>query len=212
MNLLFDLDGTLADPGLGITGSFQKALQSLTGSAPGIEALGWCVGPPLHESFARLLQTEDEARIQEAILRYRQFYTSEGIHLASLYPGTLECLRELKARGHQLRVATSKPQPYAERIIQALGLEPFFLSIHGPAGDNKGHEKAQLIEKILKTFALRPSDTLMIGDRKHDMIGARSNALHAIGVLWGYGSQEELLSTGACACVKHYPELSALLA
>ena len=194
LNLLFDLDGTLTDPKVGITASIRYAMQEL-GKPLGRETdLDWCIGPPLQKSFAKLLGSPDQA--EEALALYRKRFGSIGKFENKVYPGIEAALKSL-ARRADLYVATSKPTLFAGQIIEHFGLAPFFKGVHGSEMDGRNSDKADLIASILSQRSMDPASTLMIGDREHDIIGARKNGLRSIGVLWGYGSREELVAAGA---------------
>jgi len=185
MNLLFDLDGTLTDPYQGITKSICYALKMLGRSVPCQTDLRWCIGPPLKNSFAKLLETDDDKLVQEAIAVYRQRFGSVGMFENKIYEGIPEALNRLRDDGHILYVATSKPMVFAKRIAEHFDLGQYFRSIHGSELDGTRSEKTSLLAHILQSERIAPADTAMIGDRKHDMIGARANEIRGIGVLWG---------------------------
>lgn len=207
MHLLFDLDGTLTDPFPGITKSIQHALVALDHSAPPAEDLRWCIGPPLRQVFAKLLGTTDAALIEAAIIKYRERFGTIGLFENTIYPGIEPALAELKQSGHTLGVATSKPAVFAARIIEHFKLKPYFQAVDGSEMDGTRGDKTSLIAYILKRDAIAPANTIMIGDREYDMIGARQNGVAALGVLWGYGSKEELETAGAYACITSPKEL-----
>ncbi|WP_299819896.1 HAD family hydrolase [uncultured Roseibium sp.] len=190
--LLFDLDGTLTDPFEGITRSIQYALEKMAAPVPEADELRWCIGPPLWESFPLLLGTDDRSRVDEAIGFYRERFTEKGLFENTLIDGIPETLDRLTASGHQLHVCTSKPHAYASRIVEYFGLMPYFGKVYGAELDGTRSAKAELIAHILQEEGIGASETVMIGDRKHDLIGANANKVAGIGVLWGYGSREEL--------------------
>ena len=212
MHLLFDLDGTLTDPFPGIIKSIQHALVALDHPAPPDNDLRWCIGPPLRQVFATLLDTRDTSLIESAVLKYRDRFGTVGLFENDLYPGIETALAELKRSDHTLGVATSKPAVFAVRIIEHFGLKPYFRSIDGSEMDGTRADKTSLIAYILKRDAIAPADTIMIGDREYDMIGARQNGVAALGVLWGYGSRAELEAAGAFACITSPQELPTALA
>lgn len=194
--IYFDLDGTLTDPKPGITRSIQYALQKLDRPViPTEDELTWCIGPPLRASFVRLLGGEDSA--DRAVALYRERFADIGLYENGLYDGIGDVLTTLRASGHRLFVATSKPHVYAERIIDHFGLRPHFEYVFGSELDGTRVDKSNLLEYALKQAAVDPSKTLMIGDRSHDMVGASNNGMQGIGVLYGYGSRDELLGAGA---------------
>ncbi len=207
MRILFDLDGTLSDPFVGITASIQHALVALGRPAPAAQDFRWCIGPPLKQVFAKLLASEDNQLADAAVLKYRERFGSIGLFENVLHPGIESALVDLKSSGHSLCVATSKPTIFAERIVEHFGLNKYFSSVNGSELDGTRSDKTSLIAYILERDAIAPSDALMIGDREHDMIGASRNDVAALGVLWGYGSKEELESAGAFSCVTSPPEL-----
>ena len=205
MNLLFDLDGTLTDPYQGITKSICHALAILGRPAPRQEDLRWCIGPPLKNNFSKLLKTDDDALVQEAVDIYRERFGMIGLFENDLYEAIPEVLKTILDNGHDLFVATSKPTVFAKRIVAHFDLGQYFRAVHGSELDGTNSDKADLIAHILKDEQLSPAETIMIGDRKHDMIGAKANQIRGIGVLWGYGTKDELEAAGAQACI-HLPE------
>jgi phosphoglycolate phosphatase len=201
MHLLFDLDGTLTNPFTGITRCIQHALAALGRPVPPADQLGWCIGPPLKESLATLLGAEHAHQAGEALNKYRERFGSVGLFENEVYPGIKDALAELRRQGHRLSVATSKPTVFARRIVDHFGLGELFGAVEGCELDGTRGDKASLIGHALQRHGIAPSDALMIGDREHDMIGARANGVLGVGVLWGYGSRTELESAGAFTCV-----------
>jgi phosphoglycolate phosphatase len=194
--IYFDLDGTLTDPKPGITRSIQYALQRLDHpTMPTEDELTWCIGPPLRASFVRLLGAETSADL--AVSYYRERFSDIGLYENGVYDGIGDVLTSLCTSGHRLFVATSKPHVFAERIIDHFGLRDHFERVFGSELDGTRVDKSHLLEYALKHAAVDPSKTLMIGDRSHDMVGAVNNGMKGIGVLYGYGSQDELLAAGA---------------
>jgi len=201
MNLLFDLDGTITDPFEGITNCIIHALTELGYPAPGADELGWCIGPPLIDSFAILLNSKDEQLAKRALTKYRERFGETGLFENLLYHGVQQVLDDLSRQNYRLFIATSKPRVYAEEIIRHFGLSSYFRKVYGSELDGTRSRKADLIAYILEQEDLPPDNTMMIGDRYHDIIGANANRLASIGVLWGYGSKEELHNSGATICV-----------
>jgi phosphoglycolate phosphatase len=199
MNLLFDLDGTLTDPFRGITRCIAYALDALGRPSPAPEDLRWCIGPPLKESFEKLLGSKDDRVSGKALAKYRERFSSIGLFENQVYPGIAEALGTLKGGGHTLYIVTSKPTSYADRIVVHFGLDEYFHRIYGSELDGKHSDKTSLILHVLRREAILPPETIMIGDREHDMLGARNNRIRGIGVLWGYGTREELQRSGALA-------------
>ncbi|KRR29827.1 HAD family hydrolase [Bradyrhizobium retamae] len=193
--IYFDLDGTLTDPKPGITRSIQYALQRLDHpTIPTADELTWCIGPPLRSSFVKLLGDHAADR---AVTLYRERFSDIGLYENGVYDGIDEVLTALRASGHRLFVATSKAHVFAERIIDHFGLRKHFDRVFGAELDGTRADKSHLLEYALKEVAVDPSKTLMIGDRSHDMVGAKNNGMKGIGVLYGYGSPAELIEAGA---------------
>jgi len=210
--LLVDLDGTLTDNFAGISRSIRHALARLGADAPGDADLRTCVGPPLRSSFARLLATGDDARIEHAIEIYRERYGTLGWAENVVYDGVTQLLDALAAEGHRLFLCTSKPQPFAERIARRFDLAPRFAGIYGADLGGALDDKAVLVAHLLEREALAGSHCVMIGDREHDVRAAKANGAAAIGVLWGYGSLAELEAAGADAIVGTPAEVPGALA
>ncbi len=189
---LFDLDGTLTDPFEGITRSIQYALEKMGAPVPEQQDLRWCIGPPLWDSFEVLLNTSDRSVQDRAVAFYRERYTVEGLYENALIDGIADIVADLDSAGVRLFVCTSKPHAYAGKIVGHFGLLPHFGKVYGSELDGTRSAKADLIAHILKEESLTADNCVMIGDRKHDLIGANANGVASIGVLWGYGSREEL--------------------
>jgi phosphoglycolate phosphatase len=193
--IYFDLDGTLTDPKPGITRSIQYALGKLGCAVPSEDELTWCIGPPLHASLKKLVGSEDLA--DKALSLYRERFADIGLFENMVYPGVEETLSAIASSGRRLFVATSKPGIYAERIVDHFKLSDYFERIFGSELDGRRADKTELLRYALETMAIEPSQAMMIGDRSHDMVGARNNGMTAVGVLYGYGSEEELVAAGA---------------
>lgn len=211
MNLLFDLDGTLTDPFWGITRCIGYALNALGRPIPSPDDLRWCIGPPLRNNFEKLLGSNDDRITEEAVAKYRERFSSIGLFENELYSGIAEVLGTLKGRGHNLYIATSKPTTYAERIAIHFGLNQYFRRIYGSELDGRHSEKTSLIVHILQREAIRPTEAIMIGDREYDMIAARNNKIRGLGVLWGYGTLEELQHSGAHALARSPGDLVTII-
>jgi phosphoglycolate phosphatase len=193
--IYFDLDGTLTDPKPGITGSIQYALQRLDHPVPSQDELTWCIGPPLRASFVTMLGGESLADL--AVSFYRERFADVGLYENSVYPDIKDVLTTLGHSRARMFVATSKPIIFAERIIDHFGLTGHFEHIFGSELDGTRVNKTELLAYALEKTDVNPSQALMIGDRSHDMIGAKNNGMGAIGVLYGYGSRQELIEAGA---------------
>lgn len=200
-NLLFDLDGTLANNQRGIENSIGHALARLGHPAPTPAALEGVVGPPLRQTFARLLPAADVARVEVAVGLYRERYRELGWAENELYPGVDAALATLAQAGHALFVCTSKPRLFALRILEHFGLAKHFRGIYGPELDGRFDHKDELLGHLLRTEALAPEHCLMIGDREHDALAARAHGVAALGVLYGFGSAAELTAAGVAALV-----------
>jgi phosphoglycolate phosphatase len=196
MELLFDLDGTLTDPVLGITRSIQHALVALGHPAPETATLHRFVGPPLRATFAELLATDDPGLIERAVALYRERFSEVGLFENVVYPEVPRVLAALVEAGHRLWVVTSKPHVYARRIVEHFGLRGRFNDIYGSELDGRNTDKVDLIRVVLATERLVPGETWMIGDRALDVRGGRENGTRTAGVLWGYGSEAELRAAG----------------
>jgi phosphoglycolate phosphatase len=209
--VLFDLDGTMTDPFEGITRSIQYALEKLGRTAPAADDLRWCIGPPLVHAFKILLETEDEAGPNQAILLYREHYTTIGKFENRVIDGIPQALETLAESGHRLIVATSKPRSYTLDILDHFGLARHFDAVHGSELDGRNSEKTDLIRHIIRQEAVEPATAIMIGDRMHDIIGANANEVASIGVLWGYGDRAELEGAGAGRIAERPEDLPLLI-
>ena len=195
---LFDLDGTLTDPKEGITKSFQYALASF-GIYEELENLTPCIGPPLRESFSKLFHLSD-SDTEKAVEKYREYFAKEGLYQNTVYPDIPETLKKLKENGKVLALATNKATVYASQILKHFNLNGYFSYVSGDEfdGRNSKNGKAKIIQIALENLGVTDfKKAVMIGDRRHDIIGANEVGLKCIGILWGYGSKEELLSAGA---------------
>lgn len=198
-SIFFDLDGTLCDPREGIVRCFQYALEELGRAKPSQDQLVRYIGPPLYESFVATLGCKDAALIEQAVGSYRERFASEGMFESTLYPNITDALRTLQAEHHRLLVVTSKPTVFARRMIDYFSLGSFFKVVYGSELDGTRARKEDLIAHALQQEAIVPANAVMVGDREHDIKGAIANGVRPIGVLWGYGSREELTQAGASA-------------
>lgn len=192
--ILFDLDGTLTDPKTGITGCIRFALEHFDRPVPGADDLTWCIGPPLRDSFARLLETQDRSTLDRALALYRQRFAQTGMFENKVYPGIPPCLERLRASGFSLFLATSKPRVFAEKIMVHFKLAPFFNRIYGAELDGRLVDKGELIAHILQSEGLAAQETLMVGDRVYDISGGKQNRVMTAAVTYGYGSGDEIRS------------------
>lgn len=209
--IFFDLDGTLTDPALGITNSFIYALKYFGMEIPSYETLCTFIGPPLPDTFKNLLGFSEE-KVAEGVKKYREYFSEKGLFENSVYPGIPELLAKLKEAGKKLVVATSKPEEFSVKIIEHFGLAQYFENICGSLMDESRSKKDQVIEYAIERNGIKDRSTiLMVGDRKHDMIGAKKCGLSACGVLYGYGDFEELKNNGADMIAKDVKDLEVLL-
>ena len=192
-NVLFDLDGTLTDPREGITRSVQHALARLDIHEPDITALEHFIGPPLLQCFMSTYQLSEE-RAWQAVNHYRERFRVTGLYENQVFDGIDALLGQLVEQGRTLYIATSKPTEFAREIARHFGFDRHFKVIYGSELDGTRTDKVELIAHLLQQESLDPADTLMIGDRKHDLIGAHRNGLQAAGVGYGFGSQAELMA------------------
>lgn len=209
-NILFDLDGTLTDPGLGITNSVMYALKKLGFEVPERKELYKFIGPPLHDSFQKYYgMTPEEA--EEAVRLFREYFADGGINENEVYEGIPRMLSDLKAAGKRLVLATSKPEKFAKIIMAHFGLDTYIPQIAGATMGTDRSKKGQVIAYALKEFGVDPTAAVMVGDREHDILGGKENNLPGVGVTFGYGSREELLSAGAVAVADSPAELTRIL-
>jgi phosphoglycolate phosphatase len=209
--VLFDLDGTLTDPKLGITRSIQHALRKRGLPVPDADALAPWIGPPLEQSFRERvgLAPDDAAR---AVADYREYFEPRGMYENAVYPGIPELLERLRANGVRLALATSKPTLYAERILVHFELAPHFEHVVGSFLDGRRTDKAELVADALALLDGVPRErAVLVGDRRHDLLGARANGIAAIAVGYGYGAREELIDAGAERLAESVAALGRLL-
>ena len=208
-SIIFDLDGTLIDTRPGIAASLAATARELNlGTVDPARVAGF-TGPPLRQGLSEILGLR-APEVDRAVGVFRHSYTACGMADAVVYPGVMECLSTLAATT-TLAVATSKPEPYARRVLDAHGLMDFFAAVRGATLDGSVSTKDVIIASVLDELGLPPSQTSMVGDRDQDMRGARACAVVPIGVTWGYGSAAELSQAGAVALVAHPAELLELV-
>ncbi|HYP98214.1 MAG TPA: HAD-IA family hydrolase [Polyangiaceae bacterium] len=207
MNLFFDLDGTLTDSRPGILASMRHALTILGREIPPDEALSRFIGPPTHDAFRELLQSNDAELNTRTIGIYRERYAKLGLFESSVYPGISEGLKALREANYRLFVVTSKPQVFANTIIDHFELRQYFSQVYGSELNGERSNKGELIAHVLSSEGISPPNAWMIGDRLHDVAGAKRNGVRVAGVLWGYGPREELSEAGADTLFQTMPEL-----
>lgn len=206
--IFFDLDGTLTDPKMGITRCLQYALGELGEPVPDTETLTWCIGPPLLDSFVQLV---GNARAAQGVALYRERFAEVGLFENDPYPAIHDTLETFTQRGCQLFVASSKPKVFVDRILDRYKLIEFFHQTYGSQLDGALTDKSELLAHALADSAVNPESSLMIGDRKHDAIGAQNNSLAFIGVLYGYGDREEFASVGVDKLAHEHSDLLHLV-
>lgn len=209
--ILFDLDGTLTDPGEGITNSVAYSLRHYGIDVPDRRELYKFIGPPLYESYMNYYGF-DEATAREAVEVYREYFRPKGIFENRVYDGIPELLQALKAAGKTLLVATSKPEGFSRQILDHFGLAQYFDFVAGSTLDGSRITKADVIRHALAQTGLTPDGTmLMVGDREHDVLGAKEVGLPCVGVLFGYGSRPELEGAGASYIAPTVADISRII-
>lgn len=209
--ILFDLDGTLTDSSKGIINSIIYALEKFDINDYDMSLLKKFLGPPLHESFENFMGFDKEKSLQ-AVKFYREYFSSKGLLENEVYGGITDLLQNLKENGKTLVVATSKPQPFTDKIMEHFDLAKYFDFIAGSNMDTTRSKKAEVIEYALSECNIKDkSKVVMIGDRAEDMIGAQSVGIDSIGVEYGYGTFDELKNAGATYIAKTVDELEDLV-
>ena len=211
MNVLFDLDGTLTNSRKGIVGSLRYALSGVSRRSLSDFILEQHIGLPIRETFKSLLGSCDQEEIDAAVALFRDHFSSHGIVENVVYPGIEEALNALQALGTSLYVASSRPHLFVERVLEHCGLKDFFKRAYGCEFDGTRSNKSDLVAHMLKSESILPSASFLVGDRAHDVVAARANGVLAIGVLWGYGSEQELMFAGAVRLCRRPTELRGTL-
>ena len=197
-----ELDGTLIDSQPGILASFLAALRTLGHKPDENLDIKRAIGPPLEDVMQVLLQPYGDDKVGEAVVAYRQHYGESGLFESKPYPGIDSSLKQMQQAGLQIYLATSKRVIFARRILEHLELAEYFDGIYGSVPSGELDHKPELLAHILSQHNLTPSHGLMVGDRRYDIIGAHAVGMRGLGVLWGYGSREELETAGADQLVK----------
>lgn len=209
--LLFDLDGTLTDPKIGITKSVQYALSKFNIKEENLDNLEKFIGPPLMESFCDFYSFKEQEAVK-AVQYYREYFSIKGIYENVLYPKIPELLIKLKNLNKKKIVATSKPTIFAEKILKHFKIYHHFSSVIGSNLDGTRTSKTEIIKFILSKLPdVKKENIVMIGDRKHDVIGAKNNGIHSIAVSYGYGTIEELINVNPTYIAGSVEELFELL-
>lgn len=208
--MLFDLDGTLVDPAGSITGGISAALAEAGLPVPPAAELDRMVGPALKESLTTIASVPPE-QLESVIARYRRGYRETGMAASRPYPGIADAVRNLRADGALVAVATQKPEPIARELLAVQGLDTLFDSIHGSPADERlaaADGKVSIIRAALAEHHGRYSSAVMIGDRSHDVHGASANGIPCIGVAWGFAPDGELEAAGAAVVVRSAADLA----
>ncbi len=207
----FDLDGTITDPRIGITSSVAYALEKYGISVEDKDELTTFIGPPLHESFCKYFGFSNMAAY-DAVDKYREYYKAQGIFENDLYDGMADLLRDLQKAGTKVVMATSKPEVFARQIAEYFHIDAYFSCITGSELDGTRVAKDEVIACAMQRMGMQDAcDAIMIGDRMHDIVGAKKNSMESVGVLYGYGSRQELEDAGAGRIVGSVAELRTLL-
>lgn len=205
-SILVDLDGTLTDPAAGIIAAIQHALQEMGAAVPAADSLGWAIGPPLRQTFTKLLGGVGDAETAVAI--YRTKYGAGGLFDATLYDGIADALAEMRRIPARLLLCTAKAEIYAERILDHFGLTEHFSGIYGADLAGTLDDKGDLIAHMIRVDGFDPARAVMVGDRANDVRAAARHGIPAVGVLWGYGDRNELSgATALCADPADLPQL-----
>lgn len=208
--ILFDLDGTLTDPKVGITTCAQYALASVGIDEPDLDKLEPFIGPPLHESFMQFYGF-DKDMAMKLVEKYRERFNHIGIFENEIYPGIPKMLQTLKEKGCKISIASSKPTVLVERILVHFDIKQYFDSVVGSNLDGSRTKKEEVVEEALHQLACVKEETAMVGDRKFDIEGAKAFGLTSIGVSFGYAAENELEEAGADYIVDSVEELQEIL-
>lgn len=204
--VLFDLDGTLTDPALGITNSIMYALDKFGISVSDRKTLYNFIGPPLYDSFVKYYGfSHDDANL--AVKYYREYFAPKGLYENTVYEGVEDLLFTLQDKGVKLILATSKPEKFAKEILRHFGLDKYFTDVIGATMNEKRNTKDAVIAYAIQKCGIQTSEAVMVGDRMHDIFGANINSLRSVGVLYGFGSYEELKNEGANVIVNDVQQL-----
>ncbi len=208
--IIFDLDGTLSESAEGITKSVQYMLEKLGIIEPDLKKLECFIGPPLNVTLEGQYGMDKDTAWQ-GVLYYRERFDKIGVFENHPYNGIEDMLKALKSKGKTLAIATAKPQPQTDAIIKRYGFDKYFDVVKGPAPTSKEHTKADIVKAVIETLNCDKNRTLMVGDKSHDINGAKENGIKSLGVLYGYGSKKELEAAGADFVVETVKELKKFL-
>ena len=208
--ILFDLDGTLVDSKPGIFGAIRYTFRELQLPQLSEEEMDRFIGPSIGSSFRSICGFSDE-QTQKAITLFRTYYREKGLFECEVYPGMTDLLRELKAENRKVALSTKKPEVFAKKILENKGLLPYFDVVSGADYADQSEHKGYIIRKAADLLGLPVEDCVLLGDTRFDCIGASMVGMDCIGVLYGYGTWQELCDNGAAALAENMRELSALL-
>lgn len=209
--ILFDLDGTLTDSQDGIMNAIEYSLKTYGITVQDRNSLRPFLGPPLSESMQKYYGF-DRIKAVEAVERFREYYNTRGLFENRVYPGVETMLKTVRDAGCRLFVATSKPEQVAQEILEHFGLAEYFDYIGGATPDDSRVKKADVVRYVLDMAKIaRPLEAVMVGDRKHDILGARQNGLESVGVLYGYGDRQELEEAGADYLAEQVADIAKFL-
>lgn len=209
--IFFDLDGTISDSAVGIINAAVYAMEQMGTPIGDRERLNKFVGPPLYDLFRDYVGYSQE-ETERAVKFFRRYYQERGILENTMFPGMDTLLQKLVAAGRKPVLATSKPEPFAKEIITRYGITGYFTFIAGSTMDETRAKKSEVVAYALEACGIEdPSRAVMVGDRFYDVRGAAENGLDCIGVLYGYGTREELETAGAVAVAEDIPALASML-
>ena len=207
-NILIDLDGTLTDPKVGITTSARYGLNKIGHPIADDVNIDWIIGPPLQASLAKILNVAtDDILAEQALMGYRERFAVTGLYENHVFPEVSETLKTLQAQGYRLFLATAKPEIYAKQILEHFDLLQYFVYPYGSELNGERTNKGDLIAYIIEKEQLNPAECVMVGDREHDIFGARHNGIETIAVEYGYGTDEELTAAQPKARIESFAEL-----
>lgn len=207
-NILIDLDGTLTDPKVGITTSARYGLAKVGHPIADDVNIDWIIGPPLQASLAKILNVAvDDVLAEQALMGYRERFAVTGLYENHVFEDVAATLKTLQQQGYRLFLATAKPEVYARQILEHFELLQYFVHPYGSELNGDRTNKAELIAYIMQKEQLKPEECLMVGDREHDIFGARHNGIETIAVEYGYGSDAELTQAQPKARIAKFSDL-----
>jgi len=210
--ILFDLDGTISDSGLGITRCVAHALERFDIKTENLSSLTWFVGPPLRDSFAKLGFNEEQ--VEQAVAYYRERYEPIGVYETAAYPGVCDMIRTLHEKGKTLALATSKPTVFAKVVLDDYGIRDCFDFVLGCELDGTRDNKIEIMSQCLEALGIdgdKKNRAIMVGDRNYDINGAKANGIKSVAVTYGYAPEGELEAAQPDYIVNTAEELTALL-